>query len=633
MRTTHFSSLSKHLARAGLASLGSAAVTLAQAPVIDFDGDPLLGEAPLTVQFQGWLVEGRATSADWDFGDGGAHGQYARPSHVYETPGTYDVTVAVDGPDGPGALTKSGFVVVTAAGPDPPVADFTGTPRYGVAPLTVNFVSEITGEWEDVTWDFGDGFSSFDVAPQHVYDQLGTYSVSLTATGAAGSDAEVKSDYITVTDAVTVGGNVLLILCDDIGSEILQIQGEFGAHDFPLTPAIDSFAASGLLFENAYAMPLCSPSRATILTGRYPFRTGIGRQIRIVPTTSIGLLDSEVTIAEALPGGVGGYRSAAIGKWHLENSQATDPCAPIAAGFTFSDGFPFFQSDPFTWESHVGIPGSCVPELRDGYLVTDQIDTALGWIGAQSRPWFCYLSLLAPGGPDHAPPAPLQYADPPVTDCAYRRDCYKAAVEVLDHEIERLLAGLPVNWEETTTIFLVGDNGTPHYALETPFDSSRGRGTVFERGINVPLLVAGAAVATENRGARTPALVSVVDLFATICAVTATPLPPTAVDSVDFLPVLQGPPGVTTRDWIFAETFPNFAVEDPCVPFAPASRSRAVRDARYKLFRFEPGGEFFVDLETNPLEDAAIPTPPSNEPALSRYQTLKAVIDSLESGC
>src|SRR6185436_15380845 len=110
-------------------------------------------------------------------------------------------------------------------------------------------------------------------------------------------------------------GNVLLIVGDDIGNDFIHCYGEHPLA--PPTPNIDALAADGVLFKNAYASPTCSPTRASILTGRYPFRTGLGEPIKewlFEPALEL----SEVTIPEMLNTASPTHLdNTAIGKWHL----------------------------------------------------------------------------------------------------------------------------------------------------------------------------------------------------------------------------------------------------------------------------------------------------------------------------
>jgi len=166
-------------------------------PVADFSANSTAGLIPFAVAFTD-LSENTPTSWSWDFGDGGTSTEQD-PVHVYTTPGLYSVTLETTNGGGSDSETKSSYMTVLAV----PAADFTGTPRSGTAPLTVTFTDTSLYEPTYWTWDFGDSGTSTEQNPAHTYASAGTYTVSLTATNAQGSNTSTKSGYITVTSTGT----------------------------------------------------------------------------------------------------------------------------------------------------------------------------------------------------------------------------------------------------------------------------------------------------------------------------------------------------------------------------------------------------------------------------------------------
>jgi PKD repeat protein len=164
-------------------------------PVADFSATPTSGEAPLSVAFSD-LSSGGPTSWSWSFGDGGTSTAQS-PSHTYNAPGLYTVSLTVTSSAGSDTETKLDYVLVSA--PPPPVAEFAGTPTDGSAPLTVAFSDLSSGAPTSWSWSFGDGATSTEQSPTHTYSAPGLYTVSLTATNAVGSDTETKLDYISVS--------------------------------------------------------------------------------------------------------------------------------------------------------------------------------------------------------------------------------------------------------------------------------------------------------------------------------------------------------------------------------------------------------------------------------------------------
>lgn len=165
-------------------------------PLASFTLAPATGTAPLSVTFTD-ASTGSITSRSWDFGDG-ATSLEVSPVHVYTTPGTYTVSLTVAGPGGSNTATRVGAVTVLNPAL-PPVADFAATPVTGQAPLSVTFTDASVGSVTSWAWSFGDGTTSTLQSPVHVYTAAGTYSVSLTATGAGGSNTAVRTGLITVS--------------------------------------------------------------------------------------------------------------------------------------------------------------------------------------------------------------------------------------------------------------------------------------------------------------------------------------------------------------------------------------------------------------------------------------------------
>ncbi len=174
--------------------LKSGFVVVADTPLAAFVGTPQNGAPPLLVDFTDQST-GNITSWDWDFGDTNSS-TIQSPSHTYTAVGTYAITLTVAGPGGSDDEIKSDYIVVA----DPPVAEFVGTPLGGDWPLLVTFTDATTGNTSAWSWDFGDMSSSTLQSPTHTYASAGTFSVTLSAAGPGGADAELKTDYITVSD-------------------------------------------------------------------------------------------------------------------------------------------------------------------------------------------------------------------------------------------------------------------------------------------------------------------------------------------------------------------------------------------------------------------------------------------------
>ena len=146
----------------------------------NFTGTPLSGYAPLGVTFSDLSTGTAITNRSWNFGDGNVTNftVSTNPYHIYPNPGAYGVTLTASNPQGFDVKEKIGYITVTPA-PPAPDANFTGTPTFGTAPLTVTFTDNSTNSPTSWNWSFGDGATSGTRNPVHTYTTAGTYTVSL----------------------------------------------------------------------------------------------------------------------------------------------------------------------------------------------------------------------------------------------------------------------------------------------------------------------------------------------------------------------------------------------------------------------------------------------------------------------
>lgn len=327
--------------------------------------------------------------------------------------------------------------------------------------------------------------------------------------------------------------NILMIIADDVGVDVLgAYQTLEGSQGVPPTPTIDSLAAEGVLFRNAWSNPSCAATRATIQTGRYSYRTGI-----VSPAGTLAAEES--SIAEILSRDPAlDYTHALFGKWGLFNATASAPddgtSHPVQTGHDFFAGAPGPGIQDYgSWEKHTAqfdAASSCDRNdpawhenldcldlsTRPGipYATTTNVTDTLAWINSlpTGQPWFAILSFNAAHSPYHEPPSDLHsYGDLPSCADDDRGTCYRAMIEAMDTEIQRLLGHLPPG--DTTIIFL-GDNGSPSRMALPPFDPTRAKRTLYEGGINVPLIIAGVDVLGPARVSE--ALVNSTDLFMTV---------------------------------------------------------------------------------------------------------------------
>ena len=166
---------------------------ISSSPVADLFSTPIQGNVALKVNFTNLTSEGAYSSSLWDFGDGTTSTE-KDPEHLYTKPGNFTVKLTVTGPDGSDSVTKTNSIEVR-----PVTAAFTPTTASGFTPLAVQFNNYSSGSYDSVLWDFGDGTTSTEPDPSHIYTQGGDFSVSLTINGPYGSDTVAKESLIHVT--------------------------------------------------------------------------------------------------------------------------------------------------------------------------------------------------------------------------------------------------------------------------------------------------------------------------------------------------------------------------------------------------------------------------------------------------
>ncbi len=167
-------------------------------PVAGFTGNATSGNAPLTVAFTDSST-GSPTSWNWNFGDGTANSTTKNPIHKYSTAGDYTVTLTVGNSAGTNTATKPNYIKVTTTTVAKPVVSFWASRTSGKAPITIGFTDASTNTPTAWKWSFGDGTYSTLKSPRHTYSKAGTYSVTLTASNAAGSVSKTRASYIKIT--------------------------------------------------------------------------------------------------------------------------------------------------------------------------------------------------------------------------------------------------------------------------------------------------------------------------------------------------------------------------------------------------------------------------------------------------
>lgn len=370
--------------------------------------------------------------------------------------------------------------------------------------------------------------------------------------------------------------NLVVILADDLGYADV---GFNGCRDIP-TPHIDTIASQGVRFSSAYVTySVCGPSRAGLISGRYPQRFGFERNPQYrTADPGMGLPLSEETLASTLK--KVGYTSGIVGKWHL---GAHPDLHPLERGFDFfyghlGGGHRYFPEELTIRDSYAAkdepqsyrtwILRNHEPVKPTKYLTDAFSDAAVEFINeSHAEPFFLYLAY-------NAPHAPLQATDeyltrfPDIKDP--KRRIYAAMVSAMDDGVGRVLAALREHGlDDNTLVFFLSDNGGPtgnNGSRNTPLRGQKG--DVWEGGWRVPFALRWSG--HLSAGARYEKPVSALDIFATIAALAEAPIEPgKTLDGVNLIPFLKGDATGPAHEVVYLRKFDQQAY--------------AVRKGDYKL--------------------------------------------------
>jgi arylsulfatase len=415
--------------------------------------------------------------------------------------------------------------------------------------------------------------------------------------------------------------NVILIITDDQG------YGDLGFTGNPhiRTPVLDSLAESSIRFRNFYVSPVCAPTRASLMTGRYSLRTGV----RDTYNGGAMMAASEITLAEMLK--EGGYRTGIFGKWHLGDNY---PMRPMDQGFNQSvvhlaggmgqvgDFTTWFEGDRSYFDPVLWHNGE--RESYEGYCSDIFTDRALEFIeGNDSRPFFCYLSFNAPHTPLQVPEEYYRiYADvdpstgfdakelPDGMSEKDKEDARKvyAMVSNIDHNVGRLMQKLEaLQLRDNTIVIFMTDNGPqqPRYVA-----GMRGRkGSVYRGGVRVPFYL---SYPSKFRGdSDVSANAAHIDVLPTLAELCGTEVPSDRkIDGLSLVPLIEGKSVERERPLFFywsrkyPERYSNVAVQKESHKLVAHNDYDAPIEA-YELFDIEkdPNEQNNMVLQNKHLAD------------------------------
>ena len=392
--------------------------------------------------------------------------------------------------------------------------------------------------------------------------------------------------------------NVLLILADDLGVECLASYGGT-SHK---TPNLDRLASQGMRFTRCFANPYCSPSRAQLLTGRYPFLNGLKVVLHGKHQENLHLRPSQPSFARQLR--EHGYATQIVGKWHVSLEHKHNTIREL--GFDRYQTWQIFDQDGRRttryWEPY---------QMRDGRIIAEEtkrrygpdvdLEVTLDFMrscAASRKPFLAYYSTCLP----HYPWEPT----PDSKDQGYRATAgaikgdpryFPDMLAYLDKQVGAMLRTLDeLGIAENTIVLFLADNGTDSDLVNTWGDGRKvagGKGTMTDRGTRVPLIVRWPG--QIQPGKVCDDLVDLSDFLPTLCELTGAPLPTERIHGRSFAPQLFGRPG-SPREWIHIQNGEN----------------RQVRNSRYMLSNTDQlrrVGELWEEparpnADKNPAEEA-----------------------------
>ena len=394
--------------------------------------------------------------------------------------------------------------------------------------------------------------------------------------------------------------NFVIILADDQGWGDLSVHGNTNLS----TPNIDSLARDGAMFDRFYVCPVCAPTRAEYMTGRYHARGGV----RGVSTGEERLNIGERTIAEVFR--EAGYATGIFGKWH---NGTQPPYHPNFRGFQEFYGFTSGHwGQYFTPElDHNGrmIRGK-------GYIIDDLTDRALAFIGQnRAKPFFCYIPYNSPHSPMQVPERfygkfrnanlALRATDPKLEEIEHTRAAL-AMCENIDWNVGRVLAKLKEwNLADDTVVIYFSDNGPNGWRWN---GGMKGRkGTVEEGGVRAPFLIRWPG--HIKAGQKVKQIAGAIDILPTVTDLAGVKwTPPKPLDGVTLKPLLQGDTPIWPDRMIFSQQRNRFSV-------------------RTQQFRLDPDGKLFdMVADPNQKRDIAADKPDVASRLLAAVQRYAAEV-------
>ena len=372
---------------------------------------------------------------------------------------------------------------------------------------------------------------------------------------------------------ITSKPNILLVIADDVSKDAIAnyTEGSIKAN----MPNLESLMSKGITFNNAWSYSVCTPTRSSIITGKYGNSTGVIEVGDIISTEEISLqkyINNETNNA---------YATAIIGKWHISN-DVNDPAimgVDYYAGI-LNGGIP----DYYNWS----VVENGISANTTEYATTKLTDLAIDWVSLQTKPWFLWLSYNAPHTPYHLAPTNLHSQGNLATNAASIEantlPYYLSALEALDTEMGRLLNSLSLEEKANTTVLFIGDNGSPNKVAQAPYTRFTVKGSLYQGGINVPMVVSGNGI--NRMGAKEEALINTTDFYTTIANLAGASS--TEIHNSKSFYSLFTDENAKKRNYVYSEKKDAYTI----------------RNTTYKYIKFDNGTEELYNLSLDAYENS-----------------------------
>lgn len=346
--------------------------------------------------------------------------------------------------------------------------------------------------------------------------------------------------------------NIVVILADDLGVECLSAYGGTSLK----TPNIDRLAAQGMRFTRCFSNPYCSPSRASLLTGRYPFKHGLTTVLHSLAQENLYLHPDQPSFARQLQ--QAGYATGLVGKWHVSLLHKHNTIQEF--GFDHYQTWQIFdaqgQKRRRNWTPHFNQNGTLIADqIKERYGPDVNLEFLLDFIQSNAKkkkPFLAYLTTCLPHFPwEPTPDSQDQSYRTPHSEHKGDPQYFPDMVAYLDKHIGRILQSLEeLRIADNTVVIFLADNGTDKDLVNTWGEGKKisgGKGTMTDRGTHVPLIVRWPG--RIKAAATCDDLIDFSDLMPTLCEFAGAPLPQAEVNGRSFAPQLLGRPG-NPREWI-----------------------------------------------------------------------------------